>query len=97
MDRVLEFLQIRRHPYIQAVRVKSIIAHEYYKDTGMDCLDNLDRIFNGKAEGVGIEDDRGIVLPEGHGDRKGGMLGGLYLVTFVSQYAVEIPDQDRVL
>ena len=97
MDRLFKFLKIRRYPYILTVRFQSIITHENYKDMGMNRLDDLDRVFNGKAKRVGIEDNGSIVVFECHLDGVGGMIGNLDVVTFISQYAVEVPDQDRVL
>lgn len=97
MDRALKLLKVCGHSHILRVSFQSIITNEYCKDMGMDPLYDLYRVCNGKAEGIGVENNRGIVLSEGHLNGKSGMLGNLHVVTFISQNTVKVPDQDRVL
>jgi hypothetical protein len=72
------------------------VAYEkngYFRFNG---LDDICRIFARKSEWLRINYDEIIFFKHYHMDCRGGVFDGVNLISFISQYAVQVFYQDRI-
>ena len=73
-----------------------VFTHEKDGYVGRDSLDDLGRIFPGEPEWFRINNDKIILFEHDHVNGRGWVFDGVHLISFVSQYAVEVFYQNGI-